>query len=81
MDPNGCGPVGKGAWEADKLVFNNETGMPGSRMRFRETFSNISKDSYDFMIEASSGSAPLVKMMTIHYERAVPKPASTTGKQ
>jgi hypothetical protein len=81
MDPNGCGPVGKGAWEGDNLIFNNEINMGGPKMKIRETWSNIAKDSFDFMIETSSGDAPMVKVMTIHYERSVPKSPSTTAKQ
>jgi hypothetical protein len=69
MDPRGCGPVGKGGWEGDNLVFNNEIDMGGTKMRVRETFSNITKDSYDFMIEAANGDSPMTKMMTIRYER------------
>jgi hypothetical protein len=75
MDPRGCGPVGKGGWEGDNLVFNNEIDMGDAKMHVRETFSNITKDSYDFMIEASMGDAPKTRMMTIRYERSVPKSA------
>jgi hypothetical protein len=82
MDPGGCGPVGKGTWEGDILVFNNEISMGnGTKMKVRETWSNIAKDSFDFMIEGATGDGPMVKVMTIHYERSVPRSASTTGKK
>jgi hypothetical protein len=44
--------------------------MDKGKMRIRETFSNISRDAFDFMIEAGMGDTPMKKMMTIHYQRA-----------
>lgn len=76
MDPNGCGLVGKGGWEGDNLIFNNEIDMGNAKIKVRETFSNITKDSYDFMIEASMGDAPTTKMMSIRYERASTRSAA-----
>jgi hypothetical protein len=81
MDPTGCGPVGKGGWEGDNLVFNNQINSQGNNWHVRETFSNITEDSYDFMIEAAIDDAPMMKMMTIHYERAIPKSAATGSKK
>jgi Protein of unknown function (DUF1579) len=70
MDPNACGPVGKGTWEGDNLVFNNTVDMGGPKMHIRETYSNPTKDSFDFKIETSTDSAPMKKQMSIHYVRA-----------
>ena len=75
MDPNGCGRVGKGNWEGDDLVFNNEIDMGPTKMHIRETYSRITKESYDFMIEAATGDTPLKKMMSIHYQRSTGKSA------
>jgi hypothetical protein len=70
LDPTGCGVAGAGNWEGGNFVFNSEMPMPQGTMRVRETFSNITHESFDFALEASTGDGPLVKMMTIRYERA-----------
>src|SRR3954471_2401872 len=67
LDANGCGTAGKGAWQGNNLVFNNEINMGNAKMRIKETFSNITHDGYDFTIEAATGDAPMKKMMSIRY--------------
>jgi hypothetical protein len=84
MDPRGCGSVGTGNWEGDNFVLNNEMDMgQQGKMKVRETFSNITKDSYDFVIESSMGDGPMKKMMSIKYERIAsttkPAPAAQPG--
>ncbi len=69
MDPRGCGPVGDGKWEGSNLIYNNEMALPNGKLQVRETFSNITKNSYDFMIEAASAGGSMKKMMAIKYER------------
>ncbi len=69
MDLNGCGPVGNGAWEGDKLIFNNEMQMGNGTMKVRETFSNITKNSFDFVLESTGAAGQFSKQMSIHYER------------
>ena len=78
LDASGCGEVGIGNWEGANLVFNNEMTLPEGKMRIRETFSNITHGSYDFMIEFSTGNAPLKKMMSIKYQRTVSASAAGT---
>lgn len=74
MDPRGCGDIGSGNWEGANFVINNEVSTPQGKLRIRETFSNITHDSYDFVIESSTGAAPLKKMMTIKYQRSASQP-------
>ncbi len=82
MDPRGCGDVGAGNWEGDNFVFQGEIDMgPQGKMKVRETSSNITKDSFDFMIEAATGDAPMKKMMTIKYERMAAKTAPPAAAQ
>lgn len=73
MDPRGCGPAGKGTWEGDKLIFRNEIDMGTGKLHVRETFSNITKDSFDFLIEAANGNEPMTPMLSIRYERSSAK--------
>ena len=70
MDPNGCGAAGTANWIGSNFVINNEIPMEHGKLRIRETYSNITHDSFDFMIETALGDAPLAKVMTIRYERA-----------
>ena len=70
MDPRGCGDMGSANWDGSNFIVTNDMQMEKGKMHVRETFSNISHDSFDFMIEAGMGDAPLKKMMSIHYQRA-----------
>ncbi len=70
MDPNGCGAVGTANWSGSNFVVSNEIPMEQGKLRIRETYSNITHDSFDFMIETAMGDAPLAKVMSIRYQRA-----------
>lgn len=70
MDPNGCGAVGTANWSGSNFVVNNEIPMEHGKLRIRETYSNITHESFNFMIETAMGDAPLAKVMSIRYERA-----------
>jgi hypothetical protein len=78
MDPRGCGPVGRGTWEEDKLIFHNVIDMGPTKLNIRETFSNITKNGFDFLIEAANGDAPMTKMLSIRYERPGTKSGAGT---
>ena len=70
MDPNGCGPVGKGKFEGNNFVFDNVIDMGTTKMHVRQTFSNFTPTSHDVLMEAGMGDGPMKKMMEMHYERA-----------
>lgn len=70
MDPNGCGTVGKGKFEGNDLVFDNVIDMGTTKMHIRQTYTNLTPNSHDVVMEASMGDAPLKKMMEMHCERA-----------
>jgi Protein of unknown function (DUF1579) len=70
MDPTGCSINGTANWEGSNFVVNNEISMGAQgKLRIRETYSNITHDSFDFAIESAMGDSPLAKVMSIRYER------------
>jgi len=73
LSRDGCDLLGTGKWDGNSLVFNSEADMGGSKLKMRETYSDITSDSFTFTMQAAVGDAPMAKMMTIQYQRAVPK--------
>ncbi len=67
--PNGCEMTGTGTWDGDKLVFTGETEAMGQKMSYRETYSDISADSFTFTMDSATGGGELKPMMTIKYLR------------
>jgi hypothetical protein len=74
--------MGTGQWDGNKLVFTADVDMGQNKMHFRETYSDITANSFTFTMETATGDAPMAKMLTIQYERVQPKtvetPPSTT---
>jgi hypothetical protein len=68
-----CATQGTGSWEGDKLVFNSEMKMNGQSAKMRQTYSDITPDSYKFMIEMGDPSGNLQPWMTLNYKRAAAK--------
>jgi hypothetical protein len=81
MAPSGCDMVGMGKWEGNNLVFTGETEMEGKKVQMRETYSDITPDSFTFVMETGTDGAPMQKAMTIKYERATPKSASAASTE
>lgn len=74
LSPDGCDPMGKGQWDGNNLVFNSSMDMgQQGKMQIRETYSDITTDSFTFTMESGMDGAPMTKMMTIQYQREQPK--------
>jgi hypothetical protein len=65
-----CSTQGTGTWEGDKLVFNSEGKMNGQAFKMRQTYSDITPNSYKFLIEMSDQSGEMKPWMTLNYKRA-----------
>ena len=77
LSQNGCDSLGTGHWEGNSLVFTSQTDVGAGSMQMRETYSNVTADSFTFTMEAAAGDAPMAKMMTIQYQRVQPKTVAT----
>ena len=77
LSQSGCDTLGTGRWESNKLVFTSSMQAEGNTMNMRETYSDITTDSFTFIMEAGVGDAPMAKMMTIQYQRSQPKPGAS----
>ncbi|MGZ4790034.1 MAG: DUF1579 family protein [Terriglobales bacterium] len=73
LAPDGCDTLGTGRWDGNNLVFTSDMDMNGSPLHMRETYSDITADSFTFTMEAAMADAPMAKMMTIRYQRVQPK--------
>ena len=73
LAPDGCDPMGAGQWSGNSLVFTSEADMGQNKLQLRETYSNITTDSFTFTMEAGMDGAPLAKVMTIQYDRVQPR--------
>lgn len=78
ISPDGCDPTGSGQWSGGSLVFNSEMDMGQNKMQVRNTYSNITADSFTFTMETGMDGAPLAKLMTIEYQRAQPRTTVAT---
>jgi Protein of unknown function (DUF1579) len=70
---DGCSLMGNGQWDTDGLVFKTQVNMGQDTMQIQETYSKITTDSFTFTLETGMDEAPLVKTMTVQYERVQPK--------
>ena len=75
-----CSSQGVGAWDGDKLVFNSEGKMNGQPFKMRQTYSDITPNSYKFLIEMSDQSGELKPWMTLNYKRATSAAATAEKK-
>ena len=66
-----CAPQGTGNWEGDKLVLNGEMKMNGQTSKMRQTYSDITPNSYTFLMEMSDQSGELKPWMTLKYKRTI----------
>ena len=64
-----CESPGVGTWEGDKLVFNGEMQTGPQKLPMRQTYSNITKDGYDWFLEAGDGKGGWQPEMKLRYER------------
>jgi hypothetical protein len=64
-----CDSPGLGTWDGDKLVFNGEMQMGPQKIPMRQTYSNITKDGYDWLLEAGDGKGGWKPEMKLRYDR------------
>ncbi len=71
MTPVGCEP-GKGAakWDGNNLVGTDETEMMGQTIAMKQTWSDITPNSFTFTIDGGPPGGEMKRMMTIKYTRA-----------
>ncbi len=75
-----CESVGKGTWEGPNLVFTGEMQMGPAKIPMRQTYSNITKQGHDYLLEAGDGKGGWKKEMSLKYERSGPAaPAAPSG--
>lgn len=77
LAPDGCDALGTGHWDGNTLTFTSDMDMGQTKMHMKETYSDITTDSFTFTMESAVGDAPMAKMMIIKYERETPKSAAT----
>ncbi|HWR36578.1 MAG TPA: DUF1579 family protein [Clostridia bacterium] len=65
-----CEPVGEGKWEGDKLVFTAEMKMGDQTIPTRQTYSNITRQGFDWLMESGDGKGGWKPSMSMKYERA-----------
>lgn len=81
--PTGCGMNGVGKFDGDNLVFEGDIKMPpemGGNMHMKETYSDITPNSFTFSIEGGPDAAHMKHMMTIKYTRAKGGATAATKK-
>jgi hypothetical protein len=64
-----CDSQGIGTWDGDKLIYTGEMQMGPQKIPMRQTYSNISKSGYDWLLEAGDGKGGWKPEMSIKYER------------
>jgi len=71
MSPTGCA-VNKGIakWDGNNLVGSDEMDMMGQKVALKETWTDITPDSFTFKIEGGPPGGEMKLMMTIKYMRA-----------
>ncbi len=71
MTPVGCEPAkGVAKWEGNSLVGTDESEMMGQKMAMKETWSDITPDSFTFAMDGGPPGGAMKRMMTIKYTRA-----------
>jgi hypothetical protein len=65
-----CEPMGLAKWEGEKLVINGEMQAGPQKVPMRQTYSNISKDGYDWLLEAGDGKGGWKQEMALKYQRS-----------
>ena len=77
-----CAPTGDGKWEGENLVFTGEMQMGPQKMPVRQTYSNITVNSFDWKMEVGDGKGGWKPEMSLKYERAeAAKSADAAPKQ
>ena len=71
MTPAGC-QISKGVakWEGNNLVGTDESEMMGHKMAMKETWSDVTADSFTFAMDGGPPGGEMKRMMTIKYTRA-----------
>jgi len=71
MTPAGC-QISKGVtkWEGNNLVGTDESEMMGHKMAMKETWSDVTPDSFTFAMDGGPPGGEMKRMMTIKYTRA-----------
>jgi hypothetical protein len=70
---DGCDPMGTGQWAGNSLVFTSQMDMGQSKIQVKDTYSDITADSFTFTMETGMDGAPMTTLMTIQYQRAEPR--------
>lgn len=66
-----CDSQGLGTWDGDKLVFVGEMQAGPQKLPMRQTYSNISRAGYDWLLEAGDGKGGWKPEMSLKYERFI----------
>ena len=70
MTPAGCEVSnGLAKWEGDSLVGTNDTEMMGQKFTLKETWSDITPNSFTFSMDGGAPGGEMKHMMTIKYTR------------
>jgi hypothetical protein len=71
MTPAGC-QISKGItkWEGNNLVGTDESEMMGQKMAMKESWTDITPDSFTFVMDGGPPGGEMKRMMTIKYTRA-----------
>jgi len=73
LAPEGCDPLGNGQWDGNDLVFTNVVDLGQNKLHIRNTYSNITADTFTYTLETGMDDAPLTKAITVQYERVQPR--------
>ena len=77
----GCELMSNGQWDDKGLVFTAQITMGQNTMHVKATYSDITADSFTYTLEAGIDDAPLVKAMTVQYQRSEPRTTVVTGSE
>jgi uncharacterized protein DUF1579 len=71
MAQNGCDDMGAGKWndQHTELVFEGDSEMMGQTFHFRNTYTDLTPNSFTFVMEAGPSASQLQKFGTIKYTR------------
>jgi hypothetical protein len=79
--PAGCGMNGTGKFQGNDLVFEGDIDMGpqmGGKMHMKESYTNITANSFTFSIDSGPSAKQMKHVMTIQYTRAKGAAAATT---
>ncbi len=71
MAQTGCGDLGVGKWNDDhtQLIFETDSEMMGQKFHFRSTYTDLTPNSFTFVMEGGPSADRMQKFGTIKYTR------------